>query len=284
MALNVRSDVGDARRSSSRGVNPAARLNSAPNSIRASIRALEQDDSFDIGRAHVRGEEFLDAAFVRSGADSEVATLEDAGWTRSSRGLQRRGKKVVLVMDETRICRGRNCMDRAALGWSCGSARSGINRAAAQVRKIALSRGASCDTARLPGDDRGTRRAAPRPCRLRSDARALRCRAGESTDGQINRSYLYSYGDHRSKFGRGAHRQATAASDGTGEIAAGIVSNLAEALTTSGTGARKHCAISRNEGSGGAPRIILHSAGRSRSLRDRHWTSCLTSVRYGLES
>ena len=116
-------------------------------------------------------------------------------------GLQRRGKKVVLVMDNPDLPDPRDCMDRAALGWSAVRAILGVDRTAAQVTPLRSASGRPPHrNTRLPGDDRGTRPATSGlvvydPTHALCDVERGICPM------VVNRSYLYSYGNHISDSG-----------------------------------------------------------------------------------
>ena len=145
---------------------------------------------------------FPNAAFARSGPDSDAAPFERRLDEIIDR-LLRHGKKVVLVMDNPDLPDPRNCMDRAALGWSAVRAILGVDRTAAQITR--------CD--RLLADHlsetRGYRAmiaeiAARRPGLVVYDPTHALCDYERGICPMVvNRSYLYSYGNHISDTGAG---------------------------------------------------------------------------------
>ncbi len=145
---------------------------------------------------------FPDAAFVRSGADSVAAPFERRLDEIIDR-LQRHGKKVVLVMDNPDLPDPRDCMDRAALGWSVVRAILGVDRTAAQITRCDLR------LADHLSQTRGYRAmiaeiAARRPGLVVYDPTHALCDTERGICPMVvNRSYLYSYGNHISDTGAG---------------------------------------------------------------------------------
>ena len=138
---------------------------------------------------------FPNAAFVRSGADSAAAPFERR-LDEIIDGLLRHGKKVVLVMDNPDLPDPRDCMDRAALEWSAVRTILGVERTAAQITR--------CDL-RLTdhlSETRGYRAmiaeiAARRPGLVVYDPTHALCDYERGSGPMVvNRSYLYSYGNH----------------------------------------------------------------------------------------
>jgi len=113
----------------------------------------------------------------------------------------RHGKKVVLMMDNPDLPDPRDCMDRAALGWSGVRAILGVDRTAAQITRCDLrlsdhlseTRGYRAMIAEL---------AARRPGLVVYDPTHALCDYERGICPMVvNRSYLYSYGNHISDSG-----------------------------------------------------------------------------------
>ena len=165
-------------------------------------RALEQDHSFDTVVLTFAAKNFPNAAFVRSGADSAAAPFERR-LDEIIDGLLRHGKKVVLVMDNPDLPDPRDCMDRAALEWSAVRTILGVERTAAQITRCDLR------LADHLSETRGYRAmiaeiAARRPGLVVYDPTHALCDYERGICPMVvNRSYLYSYGNHISDSGAG---------------------------------------------------------------------------------
>jgi hypothetical protein len=115
--------------------------------------------------------------------------------------LLRHGKRVVLVMDNPDLPDPRDCMDRAALGWSAVRTILGVDRTAAQVTRcnrlladhLSETRGYRAMIAEL---------AARRPGLVVYDPSHALCDYERGICPMVvNRNYLYSYGNHISDSG-----------------------------------------------------------------------------------
>ncbi len=186
----------NARLSTVPGAEFCARLN---DSI---VRALEKDHSFDTVVLAFAAKDFPNAAFARSGEGSDLPPIARR-LDEIIDGLQRHGKKVVLVLDNPDLPDPRECMDRAALGWRVVRAILGVDRTEAQITR--------CDRplADHLSETRGYRAmiaeiAARRPGLVVYDPTHALCDDARGICPiAVNRSYLYSYGNHVSDAGAG---------------------------------------------------------------------------------
>ena len=163
-------------------------------------RALEQDHSFDTVVLTFAAKNFPNAAFGPSDGGGDAAPFQRRLDEIIDR-LQRHGKKVVLVMDNPDLPDPRDCMDRAALGWRVVRAILGVVRTAAQITRCDLR------LADHLSETRGYRAmiaeiAARRPGVVVYDPTQALCDTERGICPMVvNRSYLYSYGNHISGTG-----------------------------------------------------------------------------------